>query len=381
MATEAGAFALEHSPLYSDLSAKYAQQELLDLRAQSIDLAEGNNERTQAYLWSAYVLVNSTAELALDEVDPSGAASALLRDVQADAIPKRIGLAELPFGMLARYTDATQALEVSNEADNLVESLLSARGSGFGQFKESGDKRLIGIVTSMAHEVGHAILDGIGVQLANTDDRGVWRATKAYLQNHPEKAISGNWSTDYTVHEERAAVGFETLVADKVLDMLGYDEYQRSEYERIMSSQAMIDGKLGTNQIDHLFRVGPGRALHEMVSPDSNEPQQSKGLLGYAKGVSGKEVAAMFAELGRIKESGVQFRERPMTWYRRVQAARQLGRFELQGMVHGLVAKRAERLGVDIANHLLDHPAQSYAGNVSAGMFRPHKPVEHAAKV
>lgn len=371
MAIEAGAFALEHSPIYSELSAKLAQEELLNLRAQSIDLTEGNSERNQAYLWSAYVLVNSIAELALNEIDPSGAASVLLREVQPEAIPKRISVAKLPENQLAFYKDLPQELEVGDEAVDMVEGQLMQHKSGFGEFKEPGDKQLIGIVTAMAHETGHAILDGVGVQIAKADSREAWRATKAYLQNHPEKAVSGNWITDYTTHEERAVVGFSTLVTDKVLDMLGYNEYQRSEYKRIMSSQVMVDGKIGANQIDHLFKVGPGRALHEMVDPNSSEWQQYNGLLGYAKGVSGEEVAAMFAELGQIKESGVAFRERPMTWYNRVATARELGRFELREMVHGLVAQRAERIGTDIAHDLDQHPVPSYAGHVSDGMFRP----------
>jgi hypothetical protein len=107
--------------------------------------------------------------------------------------------------------------------DRQAKRLQALTQQGGESLVDNSDGYLLAFVHTGAHEVGHALLNGTG-GTANSLGLGYGHlsATKRYLQNHPEEALTGNWETDVAAHEERFAEGYAVMVTTKVLSLLGY---------------------------------------------------------------------------------------------------------------------------------------------------------------
>ncbi|HEX4774771.1 MAG TPA: hypothetical protein VH234_04610 [Candidatus Saccharimonadales bacterium] len=173
-----------------------------------------------------------------------------------------------------------------------------------GGAKNSQDARLIEVMSRIGHESGHALLGGVSRHLKPYDLDGLY-ATRKYLASHPELGLTSHWSTDYSIHEERFAEGYERLVRGELLRALGYSVRRQRAIMSRWRHSFDAGGSEGENQIDYLRHADGQNGPPDMVI--GHRPQQdNKGQLGYPKPLSLKQIGDQLSELSKFQDSPLE---------------------------------------------------------------------------
>lgn len=162
-----------------------------------------------------------------------------------------------------------------------------------------------------AHESAHALLYGVGRLVKSIDfDRGDPNhvtderllATKVYLGQHPEQAISGNWNADVAIHEERFAEGYGQMVAKRALTLLGYSDNEIGVFiDAIAPAAGFAQVEQGKHQIDHIDAVSADRSAATIVksideAAAKRTHQDYEGDLGYSLPLSKEDLVAQLVD-------------------------------------------------------------------------------------
>jgi hypothetical protein len=210
----------------------------------------------------------------------------------------------------------------------------------------------LAFVHTGAHEVGHALLNGTG-GTANSLGLGYGHlsATKRYLQNHPEEALTGNWETDVAAHEERFAEGYAVMVTTKVLSLLGYTaERSKSVLEELSFSSEVADRQPGMHQADFLDHVDADKPLHGFVVDKKTElgeavaGQTYNGSLGYELPLTKEQITDQLRDLYKSMISRDNFTDEPddpKMWHELVKSVQNP---EVKKQLDALKSARAETI-------------------------------------
>jgi hypothetical protein len=265
-------------------------------------------------LKNAYSIVRNIGDDLLIGSDPIGEVAVLLDATRSSARPRNFTEIAWDDSTLAIHSESRSEMGIHNsnlllDSKNLRTFLEESRV----ELKNPSDTLLFVAINTAAHESGHAILSGVSKLLVSTssignpvnrlaeDERNV--ATKAYLAAHPEEAITGNWQTDVTTHEERFAEGFGNAVLGKVMDSLGYNDQERQTIiSYFLDKAGLSDSLIGQHPIDGLDKFTAFKGMAEVGKEMGVE--MSAGAIGYSMPLTLKKMAQQLSDISLLIKSG-----------------------------------------------------------------------------
>lgn len=275
----------------------------------------------------AYALSREIGDRAIASHDPSGGVLRLLEATRSIARPATTEVGDRG-GASAWHNNLTRKLGVDREllaTGGAIERSIVDSGI---KLKDPADARLLALMTSVGHEAGHAVMGGIGYKAANAVLRAVpytgLLASKLYLRQHPQEAVTGNWKTDAEVHEERSAEGYAHAVLRSSMSALGYSKREQRKALKAIEIGYETAGAPGHNLLDHIDDADVSVALSAKVEEQrADGVQQNEGALGYALPLTEKQLAAQFLELRTLSKSSRYVDNDPQTWREQVESTGQ----------------------------------------------------------
>lgn len=225
---------------------------------------------------------------------------------------------------LASHNEVIKRISVASDLLKLESSQLSAFMKAKGvEIIHPGDESLIALLNTVGHEAGHNVMAGISEILRGRIDSNEiasrLTATSFYVQNNPEIALTGNLDTDVASHEERFSEGYATLVTNKVMESLGYDEKARATiFSYFWDKTSVAASPSGDHPIDFIDQLGARNSLWNIGV--QNDKDFNMGDLGYSIPLSPDEINAELQFFENIISSDsskidhVDMRANPEKW-------------------------------------------------------------------
>ncbi len=284
----------DHPELTMDPERNYQQELLAELKGR---LNEGPLDESAVRF--AYALSREVGDFAVYTLDKTGNSQKLLERTRYHSRPVNFVLDNSDEKIGGSHNQYTATITINPDQIDSQEDQINKV-----DLKE-GDGKLIRLLHFAAHEAGHAILSG-AAHLEQGERSGVYiAATKRFMADRPDHGFTGNWHTDMSIHEERFAEGYATLVLSESLGLLGYS---KRETNRIVKRYQDVSGEHGASQIDHIKDVQPRKSIGSLVldaAPDidTDDIATYEGQLGYAKPLTTKEVVEQLGALGKHYDS------------------------------------------------------------------------------
>lgn len=174
-------------------------------------------------------------------------------------------------------------------------------------FRHPQDAVLINVLSTAAHEGGHALhalankqIDASGIEYPELKQ---FAPVLLYLRHKPELAFTGNLKVDVRTREEQSAEGYARLSIEPVLSAMGYSEKEVGKLMKALMSGHHVRAARGKSTIDLLQQREGVKSRYKIDPDDINGDFANLGHIGYSHPLSFDEFKDQLQNAAQIARS------------------------------------------------------------------------------